>query len=83
MATLVREGDMNFSSGNGSIIVTLLSNVSAVVDVGVAAKNLTTDFPLTLPARWNSDRIRGTIGQGGRRIRFSTGNGRVSIRKGR
>jgi len=27
--------------------------------------------------------IRGTIGQGGRRIRLSTGNGNVSIRKGR
>ena len=83
MASLDTEGDMAFSSGNGSIIVTFPSNLSAVVDAGVAAKSLTTDFPLTLPARWNSSRVRGTIGQGGRHIRFSTGNGRVTIRKGR
>jgi len=83
MTSLDSDGDMEFSSGNGSIVVTFPSNLSAMVEANIPAKNFTTDFPLELPARWNSNRIRGTIGQGGRRIRLSTGNGSVSIRKGR
>lgn len=83
MTTLDTEGDMEFSSGNGSITVTLPSNLSATIEANVPVRNFTTDFALTLPSRWNSRRIRGTIGGGGRRIRLSTGNGKVTLRKGR
>ncbi|HVF39069.1 MAG TPA: DUF4097 family beta strand repeat-containing protein [Gemmatimonadaceae bacterium] len=81
MATLPADGDMSFTTGNGSVILSFPSNLSAVIDANVAFKNLDTDFPMSLPSRWNSSRIQGTIGNGGRRIRISTGNGRVSIRK--
>jgi len=81
MATLPADGDMEFSTGNGSIVVSFPADLSAVVDANIPFKNLTSDFAMNLPSRWNSSRIQGTIGKGGRRIRFSTGNGRVSIRK--
>jgi hypothetical protein len=39
------------------------------------------DFPIQLSTRFSGQRIEGKIGQGGRRIRMSTGNGRVSLKK--
>lgn len=81
MASLRGDDDMDFSTGNGSIDVRFPSNLSAVVEANVPFKNLETDFPVEMAARWSSRHIEGKIGNGGRRIRFSTGNGHVRIRK--
>jgi hypothetical protein len=81
MASVPRDGDMDFNTGNGSITVDLPADISAVVEANVSYNNFTTDFPIEVPAHWNSRRIEGTIGSGGRRIHFSTGNGRITLRK--
>jgi len=81
MASLKGYDDMDFSTGNGSIEVSLPSNLSAVVEANVPVRNFETDFPMEMAARWSSRHVEGKIGNGGRRIRFSTGNGHVRIRK--
>ena len=81
MASLRSSDDMDFSTGNGTIDVRFPSNLSAVVEANVPVKNLETDFPMEMAARWSSRHVEGKIGNGGRRIRFSTGNGHVRIRK--
>ena len=81
MAALAEEGNMNFSTGNGSIDLTLPANTSADIEAHVSMRNFESEFSMQLPGRWDSGRIEGKIGEGGRRIRISTGNGRVTIRK--
>jgi len=49
------------------------------IGAGYQLKLIDTDFSVLAG---NSGRVRGNIGQGGRKIRFSTGNGRIPIRKG-
>ena len=81
MATLSGNDDMEFDTGNGSITVSFPENLSARVEANVSYNGFSTDFPIQVPGRFSSRSIRGTIGSGARTIRFSTGNGRVSIRK--
>lgn len=81
MASLSDDDDMTFNTGNGSIRVSAPSNLSAVIDSNVSYNKFETDFALNVPAHWNTRRIQGTIGSGGRRIRFNTGNGSVTLRK--
>ena len=81
MQSLAEEGNMSFSTGNGSIELSLPANLSADVSASVGIRNFESDFPMQLPGRWDSGRIEAKIGNGGRRIRLSTGNGRVILRK--
>jgi DUF4097 and DUF4098 domain-containing protein YvlB len=81
MSALESTDDMEFNTGNGSIDVRLPANVAARIDANVSRNGFETDFPLQLPGGWSSDHIRGTINGGGPRIRLSTGNGRIAIRK--
>jgi hypothetical protein len=81
MASLSGDDDMTFNTGNGSITVTAPSNLSAEIDSNVSYNKFETDFPISIPSHWNSRRIQGTIGSGGRRLRFNTGNGSVTLRK--
>ena len=81
MASLSGDDDMVFNTGNGSITVTAPANLSASIEASVNNNNFNTDFPVEVPAHWNTRRIQGTIGGGGRRMRFNTGNGQVNLRK--
>lgn len=81
MSSLKGDDDMDFSTGNGSIEVSFPSNLSALVETNVPSRNVETDFPIEIGSHWNSSHINGKIGSGGRRIRFSTGNGHVRIKK--
>jgi len=81
MSSLKGDDDMDFTTGNGSIEVAFPSNLSALVETNVPSRNVETDFPIEMASHWNSSHISGKIGGGGRRIRFSTGNGHVRIKK--
>ena len=81
MASLSDGGDMDFNTGNGSITVSAPANLSANIESNVPYNNFNTEFAFEIPAHWNSRRIQGTIGGGGRRIRFNTGNGRITLKK--
>ena len=73
--------DLDFSSGNGHIEVTMPADFSADVDASTGNGHVSVDFPITLSGRFSKTRVRGTIGNGGRRLRISSGNGSIEIRK--
>jgi hypothetical protein len=81
MKTLTGSSDMQFVTGNGSVTVALPSNFNGEIDASTGHGDFQSDFEIKVLGRLNPRHIRGTIGEGGRRIRMSSGNGRLELRK--
>lgn len=73
--------DMTFSTGSGDVRVTLPAGYSGELDASTGNGEVQSDFELKVQGRMNPHRVRATIGEGGPRLRLSTGNGRLEIRK--
>jgi hypothetical protein len=73
--------DMEFSSGNGTVTVTVPADFSGELVATTGSGKFYSDFPLTLRGRIDPQRVRATIGNGGRRITISSGNGDVELKK--
>lgn len=73
--------DLRFSSVNGTVIAEFASDINADVDLSTVNGRFLTDFPVTISGRIDPRRLRATIGRGGPRIRLSTVNGNVELRK--
>lgn len=83
MKTLTGNSDMTFSTGNGAITVTLPGTFAGEIDASTGHGDFSSDFEIRVLGRLNPRHIRGTIGENGtRRIRMTTGNGRLELRKG-
>ena len=83
MGELVNDEDMEFNTGNGRIQVTMPASFTGTIDASTGNGSIVSDFPITLTGRISRTRLRGTIGQGGgRRIRMTSGNGQIELRKG-
>ncbi|HZI29204.1 MAG TPA: DUF4097 family beta strand repeat-containing protein [Gemmatimonadaceae bacterium] len=82
MTELRAASDMEFTTGNGRIEVTVPAEFNADIDASTGNGGIRTDFPIQVSGRMSKTRLRGTIGQGGRRLRLVTGNGEIEIRKG-
>jgi hypothetical protein len=80
MAELGR-GDLDFSTVNGSIEVWVPGTLDADLDMRTVNGRVESDFPMTLSGRINPRHLRAKVGDGGRRISFSTVNGSVELRK--
>jgi DUF4097 and DUF4098 domain-containing protein YvlB len=74
-------GDLEFSTVNGTITVSLPAGVGADVRASTVNGSLETDFPLTVQGRWGPKSLRGTIGGGGRGLHMSTVNGGIHLRR--
>ncbi|MDP9177117.1 MAG: hypothetical protein M3O61_05505 [Gemmatimonadota bacterium] len=83
MGALSREGDMKFSTVNGGITVETPSSLDANVSLDTMHGGISSDFPVTITGKFGPRHAEGTIGRGGRRIRMSTVNGSVELRKAR
>ncbi|HEX5727661.1 MAG TPA: DUF4097 family beta strand repeat-containing protein [Longimicrobiaceae bacterium] len=81
MGRIRGDEDMEFSSGNGSITLTLPPDFSGEIDATTGNGGIDSDFPVQVQGRLSRHRLHGTIGQGGRRIRLSTGNGSIHLRR--
>lgn len=81
MDELRLDGDMEFTTGNGAIVITVPSGFSGDLTADTGNGHFVTDFPMTLQGRFREGHVRGTIGAGGRRIRLSSGNGRIELRR--
>lgn len=82
MRALTGTSDMTFRTGNGAVIVSLPRDFKGEVDASTGHGEFTSDFEIKVLGRLNPRHIRGTIGEGGtRRIRMSSGNGRLELRK--
>ena len=75
------DGETEFSTVNGGIVVYLPSSASLQVHASNVNGSLDTDFPLTVQGRWGPRRMSGTIGQGGRTLNLQTVNGSLELRK--
>jgi hypothetical protein len=76
-------GDLEFSTVNGSITIDLPDSPDLEVDASTVNGSMNTDFPLTVRGRWGPRRMSGTIGQGGRSLSLSSVNGNMSLRRNR
>jgi len=73
--------DMELSSGNGTITVTVPSDFAGELDASTGSGKFYSDFPLTIRGRIDPHRVRATIGKGGRRLSMRSGNGDVELKK--
>lgn len=73
--------DMEFSSGNGRVTLHIPEGMNAEVDAHTGNGSFSSDFPLVVQGRMSKHRMRATLGTGGQRVKISTGNGSVSLRK--
>jgi hypothetical protein len=76
-------GDLEYESVNGSVTVELPSNFGAHVELSTVNGQVTTDFPITVVGTVSRRRLSGSVGSGSTRLRASTVNGSVTLRRGR
>jgi DUF4097 and DUF4098 domain-containing protein YvlB len=81
MASLRGDDTMDFRTGNGNVIVTVPADFEAEVDARSGHGTLRSAFPMLVEGRLDPQHVRGTIGKGGRRVRLSSGNGDLVIRR--
>jgi hypothetical protein len=73
--------DLRFSSVNGTVVAEFATDINAEVELSTVNGRFLTDFPVTISGRIDPKRLRATLGKGGPRIRLSTVNGNVELRK--
>jgi DUF4097 and DUF4098 domain-containing protein YvlB len=73
--------DLNFSTVNGSVVAEFTGDIDADIDLTTVNGRFQTDWPVTISGRIDPRHLRATLGKGGRRIRLSTVNGNVELRK--
>jgi hypothetical protein len=73
--------DLNFSTVNGTVIAEFTGDIDADIDLATVNGRFQTDWPVTITGRIDPRHLRATLGKGGRRIKLSTVNGNVELRK--
>ena len=81
MDALTGDGDLTLSTVNGSVTAELPAKFDAELELETVNGSLRTDYPLTVTGRLDPHHIRGTVGNGGRRLRLKTVNGSIELRK--
>lgn len=81
MGRLEGDQDLTYSTVNGSIVAEFTGDIDADVDLTTVNGRFQTDWPVTITGRIDPRHLHATIGRGGRRIRLSTVNGNVELRK--
>jgi hypothetical protein len=83
MGSLQDARDLSFSSVNGAVLVELPPDANADVELSTVNGSLRTDFEIAVQGRLSPRNLRGRIGgQGGPRVKVSTVNGSVELRRG-
>lgn len=73
--------DLDFETVNGSVTISLPAQLDADVELETVNGHLDADYPLTVSGRMSPRHLRATIGRGGPKLRVSTVNGSVTLRK--
>lgn len=81
MGRLDGDQDLIFSTVNGSVVAEFAGDIDADIDLSTVNGRFQTDWPVTITGRIDPRHLRATLGKGGRRIRLSTINGNVELRK--
>jgi hypothetical protein len=82
MGRLTGTEDLNYSTVNGSIQVEFDGELTdADVEMSTVNGRFEINFPITIQGRLNPRHLRTRLGNGGRRIKLTTVNGNVELRK--
>lgn len=81
MGRLDGNEDLDFSTVNGSVVAEFAGDIDADIDLTTVNGRFQTDWPVTISGRIDPRHLRATLGKGGRRIRLTTVNGNVELRK--
>ena len=81
MGHLTGDADLNFSTVNGSVVAEFGTDIDADIELSTVNGRFQTDWPVTITGRVDPRHLRATLGKGGRRIRLTTVNGNVELRK--
>lgn len=82
MGSLARAEELQYETVNGSITLEMPASFGAELELSTVNGRVSTDFPITVSGTLSSRRLRGTVGDGRTRVRSSTVNGSVTLRKG-
>lgn len=74
--------NLEYETVNGSVTVELPPGYGSQVELSTVNGRVTTDFPVSVVGTLSPRKLRGTIGNGAARLRASTVNGSVTLRKG-
>jgi hypothetical protein len=81
MGSLGNADDLEYETVNGSITLEVPASFGAQLEISTVNGSVSTDFPITISGRISRRSVRGTIGDGKTRLRASTVNGSVTLRK--
>ncbi len=81
MGSVDRADDLEYETVNGAITIELPASFGAQLELSTVNGRVSTDFPITISGTISPKRLRGTVGDGSTRLRASTVNGSVSLRK--
>lgn len=76
-------GDLDFRTVSGDITVEIPARTSTDVRMETMSGDIQSDFPLEVERRSMRNRVRGTLGQGGRELYLTTLSGNVRLRRAR
>lgn len=81
MGSLGSADDLDYETVNGAITIELPSNFGAQLELSTVNGRVSTEFPITMSGTLSPRRLRGTVGNGATRLRASTVNGGVTLKK--
>ena len=81
MGRFENDEDLNFSTVNGTVITEFSGDLDADIELSTVNGRFQTDYPVTINGRLDPRHLRARLGRGGRRIRLSTVNGNVELRR--
>ena len=81
MGRFTSDDDMNFSTVNGSVIAEFAGDMDADVDLSTVNGRFYTDYQVTVSGRLDPRHLRAKLGRGGPRVKLSTVNGNVELRR--
>ena len=75
------EGELKFSTVNGSVRLELPDELDCVLQVATVNGHISSDYAVTVKGRFSPRHLKGTIGKGGRTLNIKTVNGSVELRR--
>ena len=81
MGRFDNDEDLDFSTVNGTVVVEFTGDLDADIELSTVNGRFQTDYPVTINGRLDPRHLRARLGRGGRRIRLSTVNGNVELRR--
>jgi hypothetical protein len=81
MGRFDNDEDLNFSTVNGTVVAEFTGDLDADIELSTVNGRFQTDYPVTVNGRLDPRHLRARLGRGGRRIKLSTVNGNVELRR--